>query len=74
MGTLLVYGGDVFTPFEMIEDGAIVAKDGVIEWVGPRAQVVRELAATEVDVGGRIICPGFVDLQVNGGGGALLTE
>jgi N-acetylglucosamine-6-phosphate deacetylase len=74
MGTLLVHGGDVLTPFEVIEGGAVLARDGRIERVGRRAEVVKEPADVEVDVGGRIICPGFVDLQVNGGGGALLTE
>lgn len=74
MGTLLVHGGDVFTPFEEIEDGAVLARDGLVERVGPRSAVVRQSADAEVDAGGRIICPGFIDLQVNGGGGALLTE
>ncbi|MGB2694615.1 MAG: N-acetylglucosamine-6-phosphate deacetylase [Dehalococcoidia bacterium] len=74
MGTLLIQGGDVYTPFEAIEDGAVLARDGVIEQVGRRADVATAGADVTVDVGGRIICPGFIDLQVNGGGGALLTE
>lgn len=74
MATLLVYGGDVFTPFEVISDGAVLVRDGVIERVGPRSEVATERADAEVDAGGRLICPGFVDLQVNGGGGAFLTE
>lgn len=74
MGTLLLHGGDVYTPFEVIEDGAVLARDGVIERVGRRVEVATERADVEVDAGGRMICPGFVDLQVNGGGGALLTE
>lgn len=74
MGTLLIHGGDVYTPFEVIEDGAVLARDGVIERVGRRADVATAGADVTVDVGGRIICPGFIDLQVNGGGGALLTE
>lgn len=73
MSTLAVYGGDLFTPFETIPDGAVFARDGVIERVGTRAQVMAEPADVEVDAEGRLICPGFVDLQVNGGGGALLT-
>lgn len=74
MGTLLVHSGDLYTPFEVIEDGAVLARDGRIERVGRRAKVEIGRADVSVDVGGRIICPGFVDLQVNGGGGALLTE
>ena len=74
MGTLAVYGGELLTPFEVIEDGAVLARDGIIEKVGPRREVVTGPAGVEVDVAGRLICPGFVDLQVNGGGGALLSE
>ncbi len=73
MGTLLVYGGEVVTPFEAIVDGAVFARDGLIERVGRRDAVAGE-ADIELDAGGRLICPGFVDLQVNGGGGVFLTE
>ena len=78
MGTLAILGGDLYTPFEVIADGAVLARDGVIERVGARGEVVSEPADVpadvEVDAKGRLICPGFVDLQVNGGGGVLLTE
>ena len=73
MSTLLISGGDVLTPFELIEDGAVLARDGVIERVGRRADVAAP-ADVDVDAGGRLICPGFIDLQVNGGGGAFLTD
>lgn len=74
MATLLIHSGALYTPFEVIEDGALLARDGRIEWAGARAEVAKEKADTEIDVAGRLICPGFVDLQVNGGGGAFLTE
>ena len=31
-------------------------------------------AATNVDLGGGILAPGFIDVQVNGGGGALMND
>ncbi len=74
MTTLLIREGEVLTPFEVIEGGAVLATKGRIERVGPAAEVAGEPADVEVDAGGRIICPGFIDLQVNGGGGAMLTE
>lgn len=74
VGTLHVYGGDVYTPFDVIAKGAVFARGGIIERVGRHAEIGVERADVEVDTRGGIICPGFVDLQVNGGGGALLTE
>jgi N-acetylglucosamine-6-phosphate deacetylase len=74
VSSLLVAGGTLLTPFEAIEDGAVLARNGVIVRVGARTELAGERADVELDAGGRIICPGFIDLQVNGGGGALLTE
>lgn len=73
MSTLLIHGGNVYTPYEVIQDGAVLARDGVIERVGRRNEVGAH-ADRDVNAAGGIICPGFVDLQVNGGGGALLTD
>jgi N-acetylglucosamine-6-phosphate deacetylase len=74
VSSLLIAGGTLLTPFEAIEDGAVLARDGVIVRVGGRMELAGERADLEIDAGGRTICPGFIDLQVNGGGGALLTE
>jgi N-acetylglucosamine-6-phosphate deacetylase len=73
MSTRLIRGGTVLTPLEAIEDGALLVRDGVIERVG-HSSAINERADVELDVGRRLICPGFIDLQVNGGGGALLTD
>jgi N-acetylglucosamine-6-phosphate deacetylase len=74
VATLLIAGGTVLTPSEAIEDGAVFARDGVIDRVGSRSDLAGERADVTIDASGRIVCPGFIDLQVNGGGGALLTE
>jgi N-acetylglucosamine-6-phosphate deacetylase len=73
MTTLLIRGGTVLTPLESIDDGAVFVRDGMIERV-ERRSALNERADVEIDAGGRIICPGFIDLQGNGGGGALLTD
>ena len=48
----------------MIKDGALLVRDGKIVAAGPRAQV-EKLAeaqrAEKLDVGGRVVLPGFVD-------------
>jgi imidazolonepropionase len=48
----------------LIEDGALLVRDGLIAAVGTRPEVERLLeakAAEKVDLGGRVALPGFVD-------------
>src|SRR5439155_8393502 len=48
----------------LIEDGALLVRDGVIAAVGTRAQVEalpEARAAEKLDLGGRVALPGFVD-------------
>ncbi len=71
--SLVVCNGVVYTPSSVIEDGAIFVKEGKIEKVGSRTEISDEDLET-IDAQGQLICPGFIDLQVNGGGGAFLTE
>jgi len=56
-------------PYGLIEDGAlVVAFDGTIAWVGPRAKLPEALldqVASEHDLGGRLVTPGFVDAHTH---------
>ena len=48
----------------IIPNGAVLMRDGLIEQVGPTRRVVNLAAARgaeEIDAGGRIVLPGFVD-------------
>jgi imidazolonepropionase len=46
----------------VLEDGALVARDGRIEWVGPSADLPPVPADAEVlDASGKTVLPGFVD-------------
>jgi N-acetylglucosamine-6-phosphate deacetylase len=51
-------------------DRMIEVEDGRIAWVGPRAEAPPGTAPREVDT----VAPGFVDLQINGGGGVLFND
>ena len=46
----------------LLADGAVAIADGRIVAVGPSAELrATYSAATELDVTGKVVCPGFVD-------------
>jgi imidazolonepropionase len=56
--------GDSLSNLGLIEDGAVLVRDGVIVAVGTRAQVEalpEARGAEKLDLGGRVALPGFVD-------------
>jgi imidazolonepropionase len=55
-------GGDLRS-LGIVTDGALIIRDGVIEWLGPADQMpnVTEDAATWTDARGKVVLPGFVD-------------
>jgi len=56
--------GSSLSNLEIIEDGALLVRNGVIATVGTRAQVEalpEARAAEKLDLGGRVALPGFVD-------------
>jgi len=57
----------LFDGLEWHEQASLLVADGAI--VGLNQPLA---GATEIDLGDKIIVPGFVDLQCNGGGGVLL--
>jgi N-acetylglucosamine-6-phosphate deacetylase len=56
-----------------LAEGALVAREGRIELVGPR--VSPPSGAEVTDLAGRYLAPGFIDIHVHGGGGHnLMTD
>jgi imidazolonepropionase len=56
--------GSSLSNLGLIKDGALLVRDGVIAAVGPRTGVEalpEARAAEKLDVGGRVVAPGFVD-------------
>jgi len=56
--------GDSFSNLGLIQDGALLVREGVIAAVGTRAQVEalpEARAAEKLDLGGRVALPGLVD-------------
>ncbi|MBN1300289.1 MAG: N-acetylglucosamine-6-phosphate deacetylase [Melioribacteraceae bacterium] len=66
---IALVGGTVVTPFRKIENGAIITFDETIYEVGSIQSTKIPDNSEVIDISGRIICPGFVDLLVHGGGG-----
>lgn len=63
----IITGARIFDGTRFLDDHALILSDGVVEAVLPVAE-----AGPPTRVVPGIIAPGFVDLQVNGGGGMMV--
>jgi N-acetylglucosamine-6-phosphate deacetylase len=69
MMKMMLYNAKVLTPTEVIEEAAVVvSEEGRLAYVGPMNDAPRVLGR-RMDVQGRIVVPGFVDVHVHGGQG-----
>jgi len=71
---LVIENGTVYTPLKIIQNGVTLIHNGKIAEVGSKSQVKIPKGLMRIDAEEHIVCPGFLDLQVNGGGGVFLTE
>ncbi|WP_415716946.1 N-acetylglucosamine-6-phosphate deacetylase [Roseibium sp.] len=62
----------VFDGNRLHRDTSLVVKDGLVQGLVPNAQL--EADVDRIDLGGGILAPGLIDLQVNGGGGLMLGD
>ncbi len=65
---IVISGGAIFDGETLHRDCAVVFQGGKLE------SITAEPLPADIDLGGDILCPGFTDLQVNGGGGVLLND
>jgi len=65
-------GARIFDGERFLDDCAAIVEGARIVAVTPCA--TRPRGDGEIDLGGGLLAPGFVDVQVNGGGGALLND
>ncbi len=70
-GRKTYFGAALFDGFAMRLDCALVVEGGRIAAVTPVAGRPRD--GEQVDLGGGVLSPGFIDWQVNGGGGVLFN-
>ena len=72
MGRIAITGSDVFDGVSLHKNSALVLEDGRIDAICgmDRLPVDAEVQTTD----GGTVMPGFVDLQVNGGGGVMFND
>lgn len=62
----------IFDGEDWHEDAALVVRDGLVAEIVGHKDLSSAIEVVETD--GTILTPGFVDLQVNGGGGVMLND
>lgn len=71
-GSFALCGGRIFDGAGFLDGQALVVSNGRIEAIVAEADL--SPAIDRRDVAGSLLVPGFIDLQVNGGGGVLLNN
>ena len=66
----VLHGARIFDGTRLREGMSLVLSGETIEALAPEAEA-RSLDGSHVELPGGILSPGFLDLQVNGGGGLM---
>ena len=74
MSLIAISAKTIFTPLDVIEDGLVVIEDHAIRSVGSREGMSVPEGARFIDLGDKILAPGFVDIHIHGAGGHDVME
>ena len=69
---LVLSGARIFDGEDFLDDHAITVQGARVRAITPYSE--RPRGGMQRDLGGGLLAPGFIDVQVNGGGGALLND
>lgn len=72
MSRIAFSGARIFDAEAWHDDAALVVEGDTVEAIMPLSALDRDVE--RVETGGGLIVPGFVDLQVNGGGGLMIND
>lgn len=73
MTDIVFFGGNVILPDQILENGVVAVRNGTIAAISTQRSTPSQWpaeASLQVDLQGRYLSPGFVDLHVHGGAGA----
>jgi N-acetylglucosamine-6-phosphate deacetylase len=73
MTTTLLYYTNILTSSQVIKHGAIAISDGQITYVGAMEQAPH-VDGLKIDLRGKYVAPGFIDIHVHGGKGVSFGE
>jgi N-acetylglucosamine-6-phosphate deacetylase len=73
MTTTLLYYTNIVTSSEVIKQGAIAFSDSQITYVGPM-ESAPHVDGLKIDLQGKYVAPGFIDIHVHGGKGVAFGE
>ncbi len=68
--TLVFKNAKIITPMRVIDNGVLIVDEGKIFDLGPGNEIKIPKNARIVDVDGKYLAPGFIDIHLHGGGGA----
>lgn len=72
MSSQFFVGATIFDGARLHEGAGLLVEDGMVATILPEEALPEE--ALPVELGSGILSPGFIDLQVNGGGGMMLND
>jgi len=70
----IISGARIFTGSEFLDHKAVIIEQGIIQAIVSPEECPVESETQHLILKGGILAPGFIDLQVNGGGGILFTQ
>jgi len=73
MKDILLYFTNIVTPTEVIAHGAVGISDGLIDYVGSLDNVPHDYVK-KMDLRGKYLAPGFIDMHVHGGKGVAFED